>query len=78
MNTATLPMPRKRKTFKLDEYLLEQLKIAARKDNTSANNWVETLLLNGLKKADVVEKDYYPKNENRGGLRIKSEDSDND
>ena len=76
MTAALIPMARKRKTFKLDEHLLEQLKVAAYRDNTSANNWVETLLLEALKKSGVVEEDYYPRQENRGGLRVKETTSE--
>jgi hypothetical protein len=41
-------MPRRRRTFKFDERLLDALKVVAQKDNSSANNWLETLLMKEL------------------------------
>jgi len=75
MTAQTLEMARKRRTFKLDERLLEALKDVSQQSNTSANNWLETLLINTLRNEGVLPKDFTPLVENRGGLRIKNEDS---
>ena len=73
MNTQTLDMARKRRTFKIDERILEALKSVAHKSNTSANNWLETSLMNLLKQEGELPKDFLPILENRGGLRVKTE-----
>jgi hypothetical protein len=74
MNTQALDMTRKRRTFKLDERLLEALKDVANSSNTSANNWLETLLINTFKKNGAISKDFRPLVENRGGSRTVTEE----
>ena len=78
MTAQMLDMARKRRTFKLDERLLEALKDVSQQSNTSANNWLETLLINTFRNEGVLPKDFTPLVENRGGLRVKSECNEND
>lgn len=73
-----LDMARKRRTFKLDERLLEALKNVSQQSNTSANNWLETLLINTFRSEGALPNDFTPLVENRGGLRVKEKDSEND
>jgi hypothetical protein len=73
MTAQTLDMARKRRTFKLDERLLDALKDVSHEQNTSANNWLETLLINTFRREGVLPKDFKPLIENRGGLRVKAE-----
>jgi len=78
MTAQMLDMARKRRTFKLDERLLEALKDVSQQSNTSANNWLETLLINTFRNEGVLPKDFAPLVENRGGLRVKNEGTQND
>lgn len=79
MSTQVLDMARKRRTFKLDERLLDALKDVSQQSNTSANNWLETLLIDTFRKKGALPKDFSPLVENRGGLRVaQSEDSGDD
>ena len=80
MSSQALDMARKRRTFKLDERLLDALKEVATEANTSANNWLETLLINTFRKNGAIPKDFKPIAENRGGLRTvqKEEGSDDE
>lgn len=74
MSTQVLDMARKRRTFKLDERLLDALKDVSNRSNTSANNWLETLLIDTFKDNGALPKDFSPLVENRGGLRVSQED----
>ena len=74
--TATL-MPRKRVTYRLDTRLIEATKKRARMDNNSANNWLENLLIATLRKDGVLEDDFEPLGETRGGNHT-TEDSSSD
>ena len=79
LRTIDLEMARKRRTFKIDDRILDGVKVAARKTNSSENNWVETLLMETLIASGILPKDFEPLKENRGGLRqSSSEGSDND
>lgn len=62
-------MPRKRRTFRFDERLLDALKVAAQRSNSSANNWLETLLMDELIEQGFLPKDFEPLEETRGGDR---------
>lgn len=62
-------MPRKRRTFKLDDRILEALASAAKAENSSANNWLESLLLRKLKEEGHLPSDFEPLGETRGGKR---------
>ncbi|MEO0986873.1 MAG: hypothetical protein AAFY20_15155 [Cyanobacteria bacterium J06639_14] len=71
VNTVNLSavMPRKRRTFMFDVRLLDGLKAIARKENSSVNNWLETLVMQTLREKGVIDEDFEPIQENRGGLR---------
>lgn len=62
-------MPRRRRTFKFDERLLDALKVVAQKDNSSANNWLETLFMKELQARGTLPENFEPLVETRGGLR---------
>ena len=72
--TATL-MPRKRVTYRLDTRLIEATKKRARMDNNSANNWLENLLIATLRKDGVLDDNFEPLGETRGGNHATSEGS---
>ena len=74
----TVEMPRLRRQFKLDERVLEGLKVVANRYNSSVNNWVETKLIGLLKDEGILSQDFKPIEEKRGGLRTKSKDENND
>ena len=44
----TIALDRKQTAFRLRKDLLERLKIAARKENRSLNNYVESVLMNAV------------------------------
>ena len=67
-------MPRKRRTFMFDTRLLDALKVVARKDNSSANNWLETLLMKELQARNILPENFEPITESRGGLRVFDKD----
>ena len=69
MTAQVIDMARKRRTFKLDERLLDALKDVSQQSNTSANNWLETLLIKTFREEGALPKDFTPLVENRGGLR---------
>lgn len=62
-------MPRKRRTFKIDERILDALAEAAREENSSANNWLESWLMRKLKTDGHLPDDFKPLGETRGGNR---------
>ena len=66
-----LVMPRKAVTYRFDERLIAAVKERARQDNSSANNWLETLLIKILKEDGVLSEDFEPLGETRGGDRTK-------
>ena len=45
MSTTTLNMPKRQTAFRFSEDLLNRLKIRARKENRSLNNYVEKVLM---------------------------------
>jgi hypothetical protein len=69
-------MPRRRRTFKFDERLLDALKVVAQKDNSSANNWLETLLMKELQARGALPEDFEPLVETRGGLRTPDDEDE--
>ena len=62
-------MARKAVTYRFDERIISAVKDRARKDNNSANNWLETLLIQVLKDDGVLPNDFEPLGETRGGDR---------
>ena len=73
MTSAT--MPRKNRTFRIDERLIDGLAQVARLKNMSANKYMEDLLLKVCKEEGVMPADALPLGETRGGDRTSSEDS---
>lgn len=65
-------MPRKNRTFRLDERLINGLARAARLKNMSANKYIEDLLLKVCKEEGVLPADALPLGETRGGDRTPS------
>ena len=66
-----LIMPRKAVTYRFDERIIAAVKTRARQDNSSANNWLETLLIKVLMEDGVLPKDFETLGETRGGDRTK-------
>ena len=65
-----LDMPRVRKTFVLDERVMDALDSAAKKAGyKNANQFVEATLFNLLKLSGNLEADAKPLKDGRGGLR---------
>jgi hypothetical protein len=61
-----IDMPRKTKTFKLDERVLAALEDLARLQNASANRYLENLLFAIGKEKGVIPIDEMPLGETRG------------
>ena len=66
LTTSTL-MPRKRKSYNLDERTIEALAVMARSDNLSANRFLENLLFNAAQQRGVLPMSAKPLGETRGG-----------
>jgi hypothetical protein len=76
MTSAT--MARKRVSYRIDETIVSALKEQAKAEGRNANNWLENHLMSVLKQAGFLPEDYSPLGETRGGLRVRSEDSDDE
>lgn len=68
MSTATLDVPKKQTAFRFSEDLLKRLKIRARKENRSLNNYVEKVLM------DVVYDE--PNEETKAAIKEAKENKD--
>jgi hypothetical protein len=66
-------MPRKNRTFRLDERLIDGLAEVARNQNTSANKIIENWLLKLCKDEGILPPDAKPLGETRGGDRVQAE-----
>jgi len=66
MSTASLNVPKKQTAFRFSEDLLKRLKIMARKENRSLNNYVEKVLM------DVVYDE--PNEETKNAIKEAQED----
>jgi hypothetical protein len=76
INIGLLDMPRKTKTFKLDERVLAALEDLARLQNASANRYLENLLFAIGKEKGVIPIDEMPLGETRGvKAKLSSPDS---
>lgn len=64
-----LTMPRKAVTYRFDERIIAAVKARAKRANSSANNWLETLLIEVLKADGELPDDFEPLGETRGGDR---------
>jgi predicted transcriptional regulator len=62
-------MPRSNRTFKIDDRVLEALDRLAQKSNTSANRYIETLLLSHAKQLGEIPMTAEPLGDTRGGKR---------
>lgn len=62
-------MPRRNRTFKLDERVLEALEVLAQKNNASVNRYLENLLFSHAKKEGEIPIDAMPLGDSRGGKR---------
>jgi len=62
-------MARKAVTYRFDTRIIEAVKARAKRANSSANNWLETLLIGVLKTDGELPDDFEPLGETRGGDR---------
>jgi hypothetical protein len=73
MNCGTAIMPRKRRSFMLDERVIDVLAKAAQRKNVSANRYLENLLFLHGKQIGEIDDDAQPLGELRGGDRTATE-----
>ena len=71
-------MPRKRRTYTIDERLIDALAKMAAARNASANRFLENILWEKATAENVLPADAQPLGETRGGDRTSSEGNDND
>ena len=69
MNCGTATMPRKRRSFMLDERVINVIAKAAQRKNVSANRYLENLLFLHGKQIGELDDDAQPLGELRGGDR---------
>lgn len=69
MNCGTATMPRKRRSFMLDERVINVIAKAAQRKNVSANRYLENLLFLHGKQIGELDDDAQPLGELRGGNR---------
>ncbi len=74
---SAVAMPRKNRTFRIDERLIDGLAQVARLKNMSANKYMEDLLLQICKDEGVLPADALPLGETRGGDRTTEESEAN-
>ena len=60
-------MPRKRRSYKIDERVIDAIARAAQKSNMSANKYLENLLFMHSKQIGELPMDAQPLGETRGG-----------
>lgn len=65
----TSPMPRINRTFRIDSRVLEAIDRLAEKNGSSANSYLENLLLSHAKMTGEMSMDSEPLPDNRGGKR---------
>lgn len=70
----TLSMPRKRRTYTIDERLIDALARMAAAKNASANRFLENLLWEKATAEGFISKDEQPLGETRGGDRTSSDE----
>lgn len=79
MVSATTAMPRIRRSYKIDERVIEALMRTAAKSNMSANRYLENLLFSHGKTMGEIPFDAEPLGETRGGDRTQpKEGAEND
>lgn len=71
---------RKASTFRIDERLLNAMTKAARMHNTSKNHYIETLFMKHCQELNLIDQDFEPLGETRGGDRtdLNKEEATND
>jgi len=68
---SEITMPRRTRTFKLDDRVLAALEKMARQENVSANKYLENLLFSSAKAKGEIPMDAMPLGDTRGGKRIR-------
>lgn len=71
------PMPRVRRSYKIDERVVDALTRAASKSNMSANRYLENLLFSHGKTVGEIPFEAEPLGETRGGDRTKANTEEN-
>lgn len=67
MYCTASPMPRKRRSYNIDERMINVLSQLAQKDNMSANRYLENLLFSHAQQRGALPMDAQPLGETRGG-----------
>ena len=67
MTCLTAPMPRKRRSYNIDERIINVLSELAKRDNMSANRYLENLLFTHAQQRGALPMDAQPLGETRGG-----------
>lgn len=67
MTCITVPMPRKRRSYNIDERVINVLSELAQRDNMSANRYLENLLFTLGQQRGVLPMNAKPLGETRGG-----------
>lgn len=67
MTCLAVPMPRKRRSYNIDERVINVLSELAKKDNMSANRYLENLLFSHGQQRGALPMDAQPLGETRGG-----------
>ena len=83
MNSAIATMPRKKRSYAIDERVIDAIQRAARKSNMSANRYLEKVLFGHAQSIGELSIEAEPLGELRGGdftsgKKSKGEDSEND
>lgn len=78
MVSATTAMPRIRRSYKIDERVIDALANVAAKSNMSANRYLENLLFSHGKTMGEIPFDAAPLGETRGGDRTQSKTEDSE
>lgn len=67
MTCIPAPMPRKRRSYNIDERLIDVLSELAQRDNMSANRYLENLIFSHGQQRGILGMDAKPLGETRGG-----------
>ena len=70
---TAVAMPRKRRTYTIDERLIETLAAMAADNNLSANRYLENVLTELAKKTGYLDDSFKALGETRGGDRTTTE-----
>lgn len=72
MYSVVVEMPRRTRTFKIDDRVLAALERLAQRSNTSSNRYLENLLISHGKAEGELPQELAPLGDSRGGRREKS------